>query len=288
VGVSAVVVASGALTSPRYSEIDPTNSHNSAHPIDAEGVVSFSIVEKSGQKAQNVSIGDITTRHLKRLRDSAADFLGKEVTGAVVTVPTDFTDAQREALVQAAKDANLQILQTVHEPIAEALAYAARENMQPEDKTILVVDIGGTRSDATVVSARGGMYTILATAHDYETGGVQLDQVLVDHFAKEFIKKHKSDPRENPRALAKLKLESEVVKRTLSIATTASIAVDSLSEGYDFHSTINRLRYEMLARKVFDDIVKLAEQVVQKAELDLLEIDEVCPFLTSDSMRIQA
>lgn len=259
----------------KYSEIDPTNSHHSAHPIDADGVVSFKVVEKSGEEPSNISIGEITTRHLKRLRDSAADFLGKEVTGAVVTVPTDFTEAQREALVAAAKGANLQILQTIHEPIAEALAYAAKENMQPEDRTILVVDIGGTRSDASVVSARSGMYTILATAHDYETGGVQLDQVLVDHFAQEFIKKHKSDPRENPRALAKLKLESETVKRTLSIAVTASIGVDSLADGFDFHSSINRLRYEIRAQKVFDDIMKLAEQAVQKAELDLVEIDEV-------------
>jgi len=260
----------------RYSEIDPTNSHNSAHPIDVDGTVSFSVVEKSGQKATNVSISEITSRHLGRLRQSAADFLGKPVTGAVVTVPTDFTGAQREALIAAAKGADLQVLQAVHEPIAEALAYAAKENLQPQDKILLVVDIGGTRSDASVVAVRGGMYTILSTAHDYELGGVHLDQVLVDHFAKEFLKKHKSDPRENQRGLAKLKLESEGVKRTLSIATTVSIAIDSLHEGFDFHSSVNRTRYELLARKVFDQIVKLAEQVVEKAEVDLLDIDEVC------------
>ncbi|CCX04972.1 Hsp70 protein-domain-containing protein [Pyronema domesticum] len=259
----------------KFSEIDPTNAHNSAHPIDAEGKVSFSVVEKAGKPAVNITVEEITARHLRRLVSSAADFLGKPVTKAIVTVPTDFTEAQRAALTSAALDANIQILQVIQEPVAEALAYAARDNFQTADKVILVADIGGTRTDATVVAVRGGMYTILATAHDYELGGVRLDATLVDHFAKEFIKKHKSDPRENQRSLAKLKLECEVVKRTLSIATSASIGIDSLCDGYDFHSTINRFRYETIGRPLFDQIIKLAENVVSKAEIDLLDIDEV-------------
>jgi molecular chaperone DnaK (HSP70) len=270
----------------RYAEIDPTHCHNSAHPIDVDGTPSFRVVE-SGEEPSVLSVNEITTRHIKRLRDSAADFLGKPVMGAVVSVPTDFTDAQREALVAAAKAADLQILQVIHEPVAAALAYATAENLKPQDKTLLVVDVGGTRCDATVVSVRGGMYTILAIAHDFELGGVHLDQALVDHFSKEFLSKHKSDPRENPRALAKLKLEVEGVKRTLSLATSASIAVDSLSDGHDFHSSISRLRFEMLAKKLFDQIVKLAENVVEKAELDLLDIDEVCTlFLYSFTLSI--
>lgn len=128
------------------------------------------------------------------------------------------------------------------------------------------------------MSSRGGMYTIIATAHDYELGGLQLDQVLVDHFAKEFLKRNKVDPREDARSLAKLKLEAEGTKRTLSLGNSATISIESLAGGYDFHSTVNRLRYEMLAKKVFDQIVGLAESVVTKAELDLLDIDEVCPF----------
>lgn len=259
----------------KYSEIDPTNSHHSAHPIDVAGVVSFSVVERPGEPPSSVSVDDFAARHLGRLRQSAVGFLGKPVTGAVVAVPTDFNDTQRAALVAAAKKAGLPVLQVIHEPVAEALAYSARENLNPRDRILLVADIGGTRSDVAVIAIRGGMYTILATAHDYELGGVHLDQTLVDHFAKEFIRKHKSDPRENPRGLAKLKLEAETVKRTLSLATTASIAVDSLHEGIDFHSSLNRTRYELLARKIFDQIIKLAEKVVEKAELDLLDIDEV-------------
>lgn len=262
---------------PSFADIDPTNSHNSAHPIDVDGTPSFNLQQTSSESPTPVSISEIITRHILRLKDSASDFLGSKVTGCVITVPTDFTPAQREALISAAKAADLDVLQIIHEPVAACLAYDARSSSIPADKTILVVDLGGTRCDAAVVSSRGGMYTILATAHDYELGGLQLDQVLVDHFAKEFLKKYKVDPRETPRSLAKLKLEAEGTKRTLSLGTTATISIESLAGGYDFHSTVNRLRYELLAKKVFDQIVKLAETAVTKANLDLLDIDEVWP-----------
>jgi molecular chaperone DnaK (HSP70) len=143
------------------------------------------------------------------------------------------------------------------------------------DKNVVVADFGGTRSDVAVIASRGGMYTILATAHDYEFAGVHLDQVLQDHFSKEFIKWNSIDPRENARSLAKLKLESEATKRALSIGTNANFSVESLAEGIDFSSTINRLRYETIARKVFDGFNRLVESVVKKAGLDVLDIDEV-------------
>lgn len=201
----------------------------------------------------------------------------------MITVPTDFSEPQKHALVAAAKAAEIEVLQIIHEPIAAVLAYASKQTPQEQsvDKNILVADLGGTRCDVTVVSSRGGMYTTLATAHDYELGGSQLDQVLVDHFSKEFIKKHVVDPRENERSLAKLKLEAEGTKRTLSLGTSATISIDSLAGGYDFHSTINRTRYELLAKKVFDRVVKLVGDVVEKAGLDVLEIDEVRFFLCS-------
>ncbi|KAH0607399.1 uncharacterized protein H6S33_002433 [Morchella sextelata] len=258
-----------------FADIDPTNSHNSAHPADIDGTPSFNLQQSDDETTTVVSISEIARRHLVRLKDSASDFLGSKVTGCVITVPTDFSEAQREALIAAAKAAELEVLQIIHEPVAACLAYDARSNEVPTDKTILVVDLGGTRCDAAVVSSRGGMYTIIATAHDYELGGLQLDNVLVDHFAKEFLKKHKIDPRETPRSLARMKLEAEGTKRTLSLGTSATISIESLAGGYDFHSTVNRLRYELLSKKVFDQIVKLAENVVAKADLDLLDIDEV-------------
>lgn len=155
------------------------------------------------------------------------------------------------------------------------LAYDSRAESKVRDKNVVVADLGGTRSDVTVIAARGGMYTILATAHDYEFAGVHLDKVLQDHFSKEFFKWNGIDPREEARSFAKLKLESEATKRALSIGTNASFSVESLAEGIDFTSTINRLRYETIARKVFEGFNRLVEGVVKKAGLDVLDIDEV-------------
>ncbi|KAI9373272.1 heat shock protein 70 family [Aspergillus egyptiacus] len=258
-----------------FKSIDPSPSHNSAHPIQVDSTVAFSICDTESETPNTVTVSEITTRHLRRLKQSAIDFLGKDVNSAVITVPTDFNDSQREALTAAAKAAGLEVLQLIHEPVAAALAYDARPEAVVTDKLVVVADFGGTRSDAAVIACRGGMYTILATAHDYELGGSTLDKIVIDHFAKEFIKKHKTDPREDARGLAKLKLEGEATKRALSLGTNATLSIESLANGIDYGSTINRTRYELLSSKVFAQFTGLIEQVIKKAELDVLDIDEV-------------
>lgn len=222
-----------------------------------------------------VTIDETATRYLRRLAQSASDYLGKTVTSAVITVPTNFSDKQREALTAAANAAGLEVLQLVADPVAAVLAYDARKEAVIADKVIVVADLGGTRSDVTVVASRGGMYTILAAVHDYDFAGVHLDNALMDHFAKEFIKKHEVDPRENARALAKLRFESEATKKALSLGTNAQFSVESLADGFDFSSTINRVRYEMVGRKVFEGFNRLVEGAVKKAGLDVLDVDEV-------------
>ncbi|KAI1378937.1 HSP70-domain-containing protein [Hypoxylon crocopeplum] len=260
-----------------FKSIDPTHCHAAAHPQDLKGTVSFTIQDKAeGESPSTISVKEVSARYLRRLLQSASDYLGKKVTSAVITVPTNFTEAQREALIQAANDAELEVLQLVNEPIASVLAYDARPEAKLEDRIVVVADLGGTRSDVAVVASRGGLYTILATAHDYEFAGVHLDNVLMDHFAKEFMKKNANvDPRGNARSLAKLKAESEAAKKALSIGTNASFSVESLAEGIDFQTTINRLRYETVARKVFEGFNRLVEGVIKKAGLDVLDIDEV-------------
>ncbi|KAI0521619.1 Hsp70 protein-domain-containing protein [Xylaria bambusicola] len=259
-----------------FKSIDPTHCHAAAHPEDKNGTISFTIQDKAEGEPSVLSVSEISTRYLRRLVQSASDYIGKKVTSAVVTVPTNFGEKQREALIKAAQAADLEILQLVNEPIASVLAYDARPEAKVEDKIVVVADLGGTRSDVAVVASRGGLYTLLATAHDYEFAGAQLDKVLMDHFAKEFMKKHANvDPRENARSLAKLKAESEATKKALSIGTNANFSVESLAEGIDFQMTINRLRYETIARKVFEGFNRLVEGVVKKAGLDVLDIDEV-------------
>ena len=265
-----------------FDSIDPTPSHASAHPHKHESTVAFCIQDNESGAQNVVTVSEITTRHIRRLASSASDFLGKQVNAAVITVPTNVTKEQREALSKAAKAAGLDVLQMISEPTAAVLAYDARPEAKIQDKIIVVADLGGTRSDIAVVASRGGIYSILSTSHDYETAGVQLDQVLIDHFAKEFMKKNKTDPRQNERSLAKLKLEAEATKKALSLGGNASCSVESLADGIDFSSTINRTRYELLASKVFGAFTRLIEEAVRKADLDILDIDEV-GHLTLDS-----
>ncbi|EAQ89745.1 hypothetical protein CHGG_06364 [Chaetomium globosum CBS 148.51] len=262
-----------------FKSIDPTHNHASAHPQESGETVSFTIKDKAGEEepASTLSISEIATRYIRRLVGSASEYLGKKVTSAVITVPTNFNDKQKAALIAAAAAADLEVLQLISEPIAAALAYDARPEAKVQDKIAVIADLGGTRSDVAIVASRGGMYTVLATVHDYEFAGVALDKVLMDHFAKEFLKKNSGakDPRENARSLAKLRLESESTKRALSLGANASFSVESLSDGIDFASTINRLRYETIARTVFEGINRLVESAVKKAGLDVLDVDEV-------------
>lgn len=262
------------LTLDSFNSIDPTPCHGSAHPQEHGFTIAFSVQDTESNTPNTISVSEITSRHLRRLKQSASDFAGKTVTSAVVAIPTDTSQAQIEALAKAADNAQINVLQFIAEPIAALMAYDSRRDHG--DKIVLVADLGGTRSDVAVIASRGGMYSILAAAHDYELGGVKLDQVLVDHFAKEFIKKHKTDPRENDKSLAKLKLEAEAVKKALSQSASATFSVESLADGLDFRSTINKTRYELLAGKVFQSFTRLIEEVVKKADLDLLDIDEVC------------
>ncbi|KAK3710233.1 Hsp70 protein that interacts with Zuo1p [Vermiconidia calcicola] len=256
-----------------------------AHPVEVDGgkAVGFTVQEgeDEGEKS-TLTVSEVSTRHLRRLKQSASDFLGKSVNAAVVTVPSDFSDEQKAALSSSAKEAGIEVLQFIPEPISALLAYDAKiqqsgEVSKQQDKVVLVADLGGTRSDVAVVASRGGMYSTLATAHDYELGGSTLDKVLIDYAAKEFLKKNKTakDPRENERSLSKLTLEAENVKKALSLGASASFSLESLSDGFDFSLSVNRTRFELLANKVLMSFTRLIESAVQKADLDILDIDAV-------------
>ncbi|KAK5090999.1 Hsp70 protein that interacts with Zuo1p [Lithohypha guttulata] len=244
-----------------YSQIDPTPCKQSAHPSESDGQVVFTVQESAEGESTTLSVSEVTTRHIRKLASSAADYIGKKITSAVVTVPTNFSSEQRTALSKAAKAAGIEILQFIHEPVAAVLAYDSKDPESVQDRLIVVADLGGT--------------SIVATTHDYELGGAQLDEVLIDHFAKEFEKKHKTDPKKNERSLAKLKLEAEAVKKALSQSASATCSIESLANGIDFRSTINRTRFQLLSVKVFQRFTRMIEEVIKKADLDVLQIDEV-------------
>lgn len=259
----------------RFKAIDPTAATFSSKPFDNGTGVAFTVKDNAEGTDSTLTVSEVATRHIRRLVGSASDYLGKKVTGAVVSVPSDWSEDQKAALVTAAKDANLEILQLITEPIAAVLANESKNTDKTEDKIVVAAKLGGIRSDVAVVAIRGGMYMILSTVHDYSLGGAQLDEVLMEYFAKEFIKKHKTDPRSEERGLAKLKLECEAVKKALSIGTSANFSVESLAGGIDFATTVNRSRYELLASKVLSRFTRLVENAIVKADLDPLDVDEI-------------
>ncbi|QIW98580.1 hypothetical protein AMS68_004098 [Peltaster fructicola] len=281
-----------------FEEVDVTQCHGSAHAVPVEGgkSVGFELVDKAPAEDETpaekslLGVGEVAARQFKRLRESASDFLGYDVQSAVVTIPTDFSQQQTAALVAAAKQAGIDVLQTISEPVAALLAHDAKLRLaledansaiaadaKQQDQIIVVADLGATRSDIAVFASRGEIYTTLATAHDQEVGGSTLDQALIDYAAKEFLKKHKSaeDPRKNEKSLAKLKLESEAVKKALSIGASANFSIESLSGGYDFSLTVNRTRFELLANKTLASFVSLIQSAIKKADLDILDVDTI-------------
>ncbi|CAH2355604.1 ribosome-associated complex subunit Ssz1p [[Candida] railenensis] len=241
----------------------------------ANGQPGFEIAREEGKK-ETVTVAEATKRHLKQIKLAAEDYIGKTIEGVVITVPTDFTAQQRIELTNISNDAGLKVLQLINEPSAALLAHLSNEPERlQEDKIYVVSDFGGVRSDAAVISVRGGILTILATAHEFGLGGDKLDQALADYFAKEFQKKYSTNAKSNARSISKLIAESIVVKKTLSNVQTSTCSIESLADGFDFHTTINRLRYELTARNVLSEMTAFVEKVVKKAGLETLDIDEV-------------
>jgi molecular chaperone DnaK (HSP70) len=229
---------------------------------------------------ETLSVADVITRHLRRIQASAQHYLGHPPQGAVYTVPTNFSHAQREELKSCSEQAGIPVLQIIHEPSAALLAWHSLhgEATHMADKKFLILDIGGVRCDSTIIAVRAGMYTILSTHHAHELApGELLDKALYNHFAAEFKKKTKLDTDTDARARMKLLLESESVKKSLSASATANVSVESLMEGYDFKSSINRTRFDMLARKVYQQIADFALEAVKKASLEPIDIDDVTP-----------
>lgn len=263
------------LIGKKFDDVDVSVSSAGAPAIKTEdGSIGYEIAREEGTEI--VTVAEATKRHFAQLKLAAEDYIGKKVESVVLTVPTDFSEHQRSELVAIAASAGLKVLQLVNEPSAALLAHlSADEDRLLKDKVYVVADFGGIRSDAAVIAVRGGVLTILATAHEYGLGGDKLDAALGEFFAKEFEKKNKTDPRKTARSLAKLKAESIVVKKTLSNVQTSSCSIESLAEGLDFLTSINRLRYELTARLVLSDLTAFVEKVVTKAGLETLDIDEV-------------
>ncbi|WWD21955.1 hypothetical protein CI109_106443 [Kwoniella shandongensis] len=236
---------------------------------------------------KTLTVPEVTSLFLSTLLQSATDFLGVKPKACVVSAPTWFTPAQTDALRKSAEDAGISVLQVLDEAAAVLVGYREGNAGEEEnrDKRVVVLDMGETSLGVSVIQASEGEYTVLAKGRDDKLGGREFDNLLLKHFAKEFTKKTKvaldlpcgeSASVIDKRAEAKLRIAVEHTKRSLSASSgAATCAVESLKEGMDLSSAINRLRFDGLASSVYRQVGAKLTSVVQSAGLDLVQIDEI-------------
>ncbi|KAI0238956.1 Hsp70 protein that interacts with Zuo1p [Massospora cicadina] len=244
----------------------------------------FKILEKDGQMAYEVQIDgrvtvitahEVAVRFLLMLKENAEAYTGNTVSSTVIAVPSHYAEIQRAKITDAANEAGLKVEQVANEPSLALLAYDYLDRDATTDKTVVVVDLGGRSLDVTLVSAKAGIYTIIARQNTREVSGLALDDVLVQYFAKEFKAKNKVDITDNQRALSKLRVASELTKKTLSSTSTAPCSVESLAEGIDYHGNVNRVRFEMLSNKLLNKAISVIEDVIESTGYCTSDVNEV-------------
>lgn len=227
---------------------------------------------------------EISAMVLTKMKETAEQFLGSNVTDAVVTVPAYFNDSQRQATKDAGRIAGLNVLRIINEPTAAALAYGLDKNLRGE-RNVLIFDLGGGTFDVSILTIdEGSLFEVKSTAGDTHLGGEDFDNRMVDHFKREFQRKYGKDISNSPRALRRLRTACERAKRTLSASSEASIEVDALFEGIDFYSKITRARFEELCADLFRSTLQPVERALVDAKMDKSTIDEV--VLVGGSTRI--
>ncbi|KAK4685579.1 hypothetical protein P7C73_g4559, partial [Tremellales sp. Uapishka_1] len=303
---TAPLVASSTTPSYEVSVLipAPTPPTQSGRSTAANSGFATPAVAEPVPSTKTLTVPAITSLFLSTLFASASDFLGTKPTHCVISAPTWFTPLQIDALRAAATDAGINVVQVLDEAAAVLVGYRVglveerkergllgkveegdAGEVEKGDKKVVVLDMGETSLGVSVVSVSQGEYSVLGKGRDDKLGGREFDNLLLKHFAKEFTKKTKvalevpcgenaSDM--DKRAEAKLRLAVEHTKRSLSASSgAATCAVESLKEGMDLSSSINRMRFDGLASGVYRQVGSKLSSIVQEAGLDLSQIDEV-------------
>ena len=231
---------------------------------------------------------EISAIILQKMKKTAEDYLGAEVTDAVITVPAYFNDAQRQATKEAGEIAGLNVRRIVNEPTAAALAYGLDKS--DKDMKIAVFDLGGGTFDISILELGDGVFEVRSTNGDTHLGGDDFDHVIIDWLAEEFKNDEGVDLREDPMAMQRLKEAAEKAKIELSSSTSTEINLPYIMPvgGIPKHlvRTLTRAKFEQLADRLIQACITPCENALRDAGLSKSDIDEV--ILVGGSTRIPA
>ena len=231
---------------------------------------------------------EISAMILQKMKKTAEDYLGQEVTEAVITVPAYFSDAQRQATKEAGEIAGLTVRRIVNEPTAASLAYGLDKTNK--DMKIAVFDLGGGTFDISILELGDGVFEVKSTNGDTHLGGDDFDQVIIDWLAEEFEREEGVDLRKDPMALQRLKEAAEKAKIELSSTTSTEINLPYIMpvNGVPKHlvKTLTRAKFEQLADGLIQACIEPCRQSLKDAGLSTSDIDEV--ILVGGSTRIPA
>merc|ERR1712176_1196125 len=250
----------------------------------------YKIVDKGGKPLIALNVKgeekimppeEVSAMILVKMKETAENYLGKEVKHAVITVPAYFNDAQRQSTKDAGVISGLNVLRIINEPTAAAIAYGLDKKTE---KNILVYDLGGGTFDVSLLTIDNGVFEVVATNGDTHLGGEDFDQRVMQHFIKILQKKHSKDMTKDKRALQKLRREVEKAKRALSSTHQARVEIEALFDGVDMSETLTRARFEELNNDLFKNTLGPVKQVLEDSGLKKSDVDEI--VLVGGSTRI--
>ncbi len=231
---------------------------------------------------------EISAMVLQKMKKTAEDYLGQEVTDAVITVPAYFNDSQRQATKEAGEIAGLNVKRIINEPTAAALAYGL--DKKGKDITIAVFDLGGGTFDISLLELGGGVFEVKSTNGDTHLGGDDFDQTIIDWLADEFLKDEGIDLRRDPMALQRLKEAAEKAKIELSSSSTTELNLPYIMpvDGVPKHlvRSLTRAKFEQLTDTLIQATIGPCQKALNDAGISKSEIDEV--ILVGGSTRIPA
>lgn len=231
---------------------------------------------------------EISAMILQKMKKTAEDYLGQEVTEAVITVPAYFNDAQRQATKDAGEIAGLTVKRIINEPTAAALAYGL--DKKGKEETVVVYDLGGGTFDVSILTIGDGVFEVKSTNGDTHLGGDDFDQRLIDYLANEFKNDEGIDLRTDPMALQRLKEAAEKAKIELSSSSSTDVNLPFITATQDGPKhlvyTITRAKFESLISDLIDKTKIPCEQAIKDAGISKKDIDEV--ILVGGSTRVPA